>query len=475
MSQKPNIVFILTDDLGYADLGCQNPDSKIPTPNLDRLASQGARFTDAHAPHAVCTPTRYSVLTGRFCWRTHLKKGVLQGNSPPLIEDGRLTVGQMLQSQGYATACVGKWHLGASFHLKDENEKVSVQNIDWDKPFTNGPIQQGFDYHYGIGKPGWTFMENDRVLEAPTEEFDLGHIGPYLIGGNNIRGYKGPSYQHEQMLPNFTKKATEFIDRSASENKPFFLYYTPIAPHKPIVPNKEFIGKSQAGVYGDFVCELDHRVGEILDALDRNGVADNTLVIFTSDNGPENIAYDRIQEYQHYSMGELRGLKRDAWEGGHRVPFLARWPGKIAPNTINDEVICLVDFMATVAEILDYDLPNDAAEDSLNILPVLLGENHESPYREATVHYSSKGTHAIRKGDWVFIDAESGDNNSEPDWFREERGAQPHDHPGELYNLAEDLSQRHNQYGEHPPDIVDQLKSILERYKTSGRSVPERR
>ena len=299
----PNIVFILTDDLGFADLGCQNPNSKIPTPNLDRLASQGVRFLDAHSPSAVCSPTRYGVLTGRYCWRTSLKRGVLHSNAPPLIDPDRLTIGKMLQTKGYQTACVGKWHLGKSYHLINEQDKPIPENIDWDKPLVNGPLQQGFGYHYGWGEPGWTFLENDRVLEAPTEDMDLSHIGPDLIGPNNMIGKMAPGYEHEQMLPRFTEKSVEFIDRSAREG-PFFLYFSPMTPHKPVVPNKPFIGMSEAGLFGDFVCELDWAVGEIMNALDRNGVADNTLIIFTSDNGPEITAYDRIQEFGHYSMGD---------------------------------------------------------------------------------------------------------------------------------------------------------------------------
>ena len=469
----PNIIVILTDDLGYGDLGCYNPKSKIPTPNLDRLADQGVRFTDAHAPSSVCTPTRYSVLTGRYCWRTHLTKGVLAAWAAPLIEDDRLTIGEMLQSHGYATAAIGKWHLGKSWHVVDSEKDQKAENIDWSKPLINGPLQHGFDYHFGLAWPGWAFVENDRVVSTPSEPFDLSHIGDHLIGPNNIKGVKSADYEHEHMLPRFTEKAVEFIERQAKEHTPFFLFFTPMAPHKPVVPNKEYLGKSNAGVYGDFVVELDDRIGTIMDALDRTGAADNTLLIFTSDNGPETTAYDRVREDGHRSMGEWRGVKRDTWEGGHREPFIARWPGKITAGTTSDEIICLTDFMATAASIVGHELPNEAAQDSVNILPVLLGDNLSEPVREAVVHHSCNGELAVRQGDWVYIDAISGDSNDEPAWFRVELNADLNTTFGVLYNLKVDPTERFNVIGEHP-EVAKELKALLEKYKRNGRSVSPR-
>lgn len=272
------------------------------------------------------------------------------------------------------------------------------------------------------------------------------------------------------MLPRFTEKAVDFIKESDRAKKPFFLYFAPMTPHKPIVPNKPFWGRSKAGEYGDFVYELDWSVGELLKTLDRYELADNTLVVFTSDNGPETNAYSRILEYNHYSMGPLRGLKRDIWEGGHRIPFIARWAGLIKPGITSDEVICLTDLLATVAAIINYELPDNAGEDSYNILPVLLDKKFNKPIREATVHHSIKGNFAIRRGNWVLIEASSGDDNQEPNWFKKRRGYKPHEYSGELFNLKDDLAERKNLYGEYP-EKVSELKEMLEKYKAEGRSV----
>ncbi|MCC6142682.1 MAG: sulfatase-like hydrolase/transferase [Candidatus Hydrogenedentes bacterium] len=273
-------------------------------------------------------------------------------------------------------------------------------------------------------------------------------------------------------MPAITRKAVEWIDQSAQQSpaQPFFLYFPLTAPHTPIAPADEFKGKSQAGEYGDFVVEVDWAVGEVLQALQRNSLADNTLVVFTSDNGPENFAYKRIRDHQHASMGDWRGLKRDTWEGGHRVPFLARWPGHIEPNSTSDEVLCLTDIMATAAAITGAPLPETAAEDSYNMLPALIGETRAEPIREATVHHSYSGRFAIRRGDWVLIDAPTGDDNREPDWRKQERGYKSHDLPGELFNVTEDPMERNNLYGERP-ELVAELKALLEKYKLEGRSV----
>ncbi len=471
-ADQPNIVLILADDLGYGDLRLYNPESKIPTPNLDRLASQGIRLTDAHTPDTVCTPTRYGVLTGRYSWRTRLKRGVLKGTSPPLIAKDRLTLPGLLKERGYLTGAVGKWHLGAQWTLKDDAKPVEHANIDWSKPLVDGPLQHGFSYYFGLGKPAWTFIDDDYVLVEPTEQFDISHLPGYLMGANNTRGWRGPGYKHERMLPRFTEEAVGFIDRSAGQGKPFFLYFTPMTPHRPVVPNQASLDKSQAGLYGDFVYELDWATGELMKALERNGVAEDTLIMLTSDNGPEIDAYRRILEYRHFSMGPWRGVKRDLWEGGHHVPFIARWPGRIPAGKTHDEVICLTDLMATVAEIVDYDLPSNAAEDSYSVLPVLLGKKLEQPIREATVHHSSSNRYAIRQGDWVLIDHQTGDENrgKEPDWFRRERMIESHTQPTELFHLAEDHAQTKNLVAEFP-ERAKALKALLEKYKRDGRSV----
>lgn len=479
-SEKPNIVYILADDLGYGDLGCYNSASKIPTTRLDQLASQGMRFRDAHSPSAVCSPTRYALLTGRYAWRTRLQRNVLGPWEKPLIVEDRLTVGKMLQQQGYATACIGKWHLGQNYVTTDGKPAVggaknALSNVDFTKPIGDGPTTRGFDHYFGTfvpNYPPYCFIENDRTVGLPSVPMEGEQF--------NIPGPRVPGWKLENILPEMTRHAVQWIDKTAETKQPFFLYFALTSPHYPVVPSSEFVGKTEVGAYGDFVHQTDWSIGQVLDALERAGVADNTLVIFTSDNGPEITgevkpgAYDRVQQYGHRSSGELRGAKRDAWEGGHRVPFIARWPGRIEAGAVSDEVVCHVDFMATVAAILGLELPDNAAEDSVNILPALLGERLTAPLREATVHHSVRGKFAIRQGDWVLIDAPSGDDNGangEPGWQKEERGYTPHEYPGELFDLGEDLVQRHNRYGEQP-EVVNKLRALLKKYVDEGRSTP---
>jgi len=483
-TRKPNIVFILADDLGYGDLGCYNQASKIPTPNLDRLATEGMRFTDAHAPASVCTPTRYALLTGRYCWRSRLKSQVLGPWGATLIEPGRLTVAQLLREHGYATACIGKWHLGMQWPTTDGRPPASatnrLSNVDFTKPIGEGPTTRGFDYYFGPDLPNYPpycFIENDRTVGIPSLP-DTGRED-----GFNRPGPMLPGWKLVNILPELAKRAVKYVEDSAkvSPPKPFFLYFPLTAPHYPVVPAPEFHGRSQAGEYGDFVVQTDWTVGQVLDALKRTGLADNTLVIFTSDNGPEITGevkpgvYDRAQQYGHYSAGVLRGAKRDPWEGGHRVPFLARWPGRIRAGAVSGEIICHVDFTATVAALLGAKLPDNAAEDSFNLLPAFFGQKLGPPVREATVHHGASGKFAIRRGDWVLVDSPTGDDNGrqrgEPDWLKQERGYVAHRQPGELFNVREDLSERKNLYAEQP-EKVRELKALLEKYKSEGRSRP---
>lgn len=480
-AKRPNIVFILADDLGYGDLGCYNKESKIPTPHLDRLANEGMRFTDAHSPDSVCTPTRYALLTGRYAWRTRLQRGVLGPWDKPLIAPDRLTVATLLKQHGYATACIGKWHLGMVWSTKDGAPPASwtnqLSNVDFSKPITDGPTTRGFDLYFGTDVPNYPpycFIENDRTVGVPTLP-DTGRAD-----GFNRPGPMVPGWKLVNILPELTKRAVKWVEDSAKADKPFFLYLPLTSPHYPVVPAPEFKGKSKAGDFGDFVLQTDWTVGQVLDALKRSGTADNTLVIFTSDNGPEITgevkpgAYDRVTEFKHYSMGALRGAKRDLWEGGHRVPFLARWPGKIKAGSVSGETICHVDFMATVAALLEAKLPDAAAPDSFNLLPVLFGEPLAKPAHEAVVHHAASGKFALRQGGWVLVDARSGDDNGakgEPEWLRKERGYTSHDEPGELFNIREDLGERRNLFAERP-EIVRELKALLEQYKANGRSTP---
>ncbi len=479
---RPNIVIILADDLGYGDVRSYNPKSRIPTPNLDRLATEGIRFTDAHAPDAVCSPTRYGVMTGRYCFRSRLKAGVLAPWDAPLIEKDRLTLPALLRQHGYATACIGKWHLGWTWPTKDGQRPSSTNglgNVDFSRPISDGPTSRGFDYYFGTDVPNYPpycFIENDHTvgvpsLPAPLQKGAVNRPGPMVAGWNLTN-----------IMPELTSHAIRYIEDSARTTKPFFLYFPLTAPHYPIVPSPNFKGRSQAGDYGDFVAQVDGTVGEVASTLARTGLATNTLLIFTSDNGPEVVeidpgAYERVRRYGHWGMDGLRGVKRDIWEGGHRVPFLARWPGHIPAGATSPETICHVDLLATCAAIIGAKPPANAGEDSYNILPALLGHKIEQPLREATVLHSGNGKFAIRQADWVLIDAPSGDCNGgrnrpgEPAWFKQERGYTNNELPGELYNLQDDLAQRQNLYGENPK-VVRRLKALLEKYKAQGRSAP---
>ena len=474
---RPNIVYILADDMGYGDVGCYNPESKIPTPHLDQLAAQGMRFTDTHAASSVCSPSRYSILTGRYCWRTPLKRGVLWPWDPPLIEPDRLTAASLLREHGYRTACIGKWHLGWEWGTRDgepahEGAEVGVldvaqrtameQNIDYSKPMAGGPVDCGFDHYFGVDVPNfppYTWFQQDRLADAPTDEKPEGMFG--------LPGAMKPDWKLEEMIPEFVRRATDYIGDTGPD--PFFLYLPLTSPHSPVVPNEQFIGKSGAGLYGDFVCEVDWVVGEVMAALERKGIADNTLVIFTTDNGPEcspaaaGGSYEHIRDFGHYSMAHLRGVKRDTWEGGHRVPFVARWPKVTPAGSTCDQLTVLGDFIRTCAQMMDVALPEDEAEDSVSILPLLQGDT-DAVVRDTVVHHSCSGKFGIRKDHWVFIDAPSGDDNKEPEWFKQERGYTPHDHPGELFDLREDISERDNRYGERP-EIVRELGRLLDEIK----------
>jgi arylsulfatase A-like enzyme len=476
----PNIIVILADDLGYGDVGCYNAQSKIPTPHLDRLAAEGMRFTDAHAPDAVCTPTRYGLLTGRYAFRSRLKSGVLGPWGEPLIEAGRLTLPSFLRQHDYATACIGKWHLGWDWPTTDgrpASSKDGFGNVDFTKPIANGPTTRGFDYYFGVDLPNYPpycSIENDRTVGVPSVP------APLEKGAINRPGPMLPGWSLTNIMPELTRRAVRYVEDAAQTRRPFFLYFPLTAPHYPIVPTAEFNGRSQAGQYGDFVAQVDSVVGDVLAALARTGLATNTLVVFTSDNGPECVeigpgAYQRIRRYGHWSMDGLRGVKRDTWEGGHRVAFLARWPGHIPAGATSAETICHVDLLATCAALLGSKLPPDAGEDSCNVLPALLGKKLKRPIREATVLHGCNGSFALRQGDWVLIDAPSGDNNGskthpgEPEWFKQERGYTGNELPGELYNLRDDLPQRRNLYAEKP-EVVRRLKALLEKYKAAGRS-----
>ena len=413
-SAPPNIVYVLCDDLGYGDVKCLNAGGKIATPHCDRLAAEGMIFTDAHSSSAVCTPTRYGILTGRYNWRSRLKSGVLGGMSPPLIEAGRLTVPSFLRQHGYHTAAVGKWHLGMNWPLKPDARPFDdkIENgadgwrVDFSKPIANGPNSVGFDYFFGIAASldmvPYTFIENDRVTALPTVDKAF----PMMAGRAGKDTRKGPAaaeFEAVKVLPTLTKKAVEIIGERAAaarEGKPFFLYLALNAPHTAIAPGAEWEGKSGLNPYADFVMQVDATLGAVLAALEKGGLAENTLVIFTSDNGcsPE-AKFDELLAKGHNPSDRFRGTKADIFDGGHRIPFIVRWPARVKAGQTSDQLICLTDLFATCAEILGEKLPGTAAEDSVSILPALLGED-TAPLREAIVHHSINGSFAIRQGNW---------------------------------------------------------------------------
>ncbi|OHB64153.1 MAG: hypothetical protein A2Y76_04095 [Planctomycetes bacterium RBG_13_60_9] len=412
----PNIVFVLFDDMGWGQPPCYNPQSALRTPNLDKLTSQGMRFTDAHSASAVCTPTRYGVLTGRYPGRIG-QFGVLGTWSPPIIPTSRMTVASLLKQHGYATACFGKWHLGMNWGTRGSTQK-QMQVGD---RMTDGPNALGFDYFCGYTHAAniQSVIEQDRCIAQ---------------------------IQSSESQPLLVKKAVEWIDGCAEKGVPFFLYFPMCPPHTPVVPAAEFIGKSDAKdlvlndpKYGDWLYQGDAMLGQILEALERNHLADNTLVIAASDNGAEHRAY-----------APLRESKRSIYEGGHRVPFVVRWPGKVKPGSVNDHTICLNDLMATAAEIVGAKLPDNAGEDSVSLVSEFLGTG-KGPARAATVHQSMAGDFAIRQGDWKLI------------YFKDGRRA--------LYHLPSDLSETKDVLVENP-EIVARLTKLMQGYLDNGRSTP---
>lgn len=481
----PNILFILADDLGYGDVACFNSESRIPTPNCDKLAADGMRFTDAHSPSTVCTPTRYSILTGRMQFRTGMK-GVFTGvGGPNLIEEGRLTLPQMLRDKGYATACIGKWHVGMSFFDKEGNRIEDqgldgVRQIDFSRPIPDAPTHRGFDTFYGTAccpTTDWlyAFVDGDRIPVPPTQLLDKSRLPSHPYSHGCRRGLVASNFNHEEVDLVFLKKSVEFLEQhvKSSPDKPFFLYHSMQAVHLPSFPAKPFKGKTASGPHGDFIFEMDSIVGELLKTLDRLGVADSTLVMFASDNGPEvPTVLEMRKTHKHDGARPWRGVKRDQWEGGHRTPFIVRWPGKVRAGSTSDQLTSLTDVMATCAAIVNATLPKDAAEDSYNMLPVLLGMQGDQPVRRYLLQQTMSLAMSIRDGQWKYLDHRgSGGNNYH-------RAMKPYalketdpEALGQLYDLETDPGETTNLYSRHP-GIVKQLKGQLEQFKKSGRSAP---
>lgn len=450
-ARLPNIVYILADDLGYGDVQCLNPErGKIATPAMDELARQGMTFTDAHTTSSVCTPTRYSILTGRYNWRTHLQKGVLYGYSKPLIAADRLTVAGFLKQHGYTTGAIGKWHLGMDIPFTDDTRVKghNPQNIDWKMPVTNGPIDRGFDYFFGISASldmtPYIFIENDRFLGEATATKAFHRKGP-----------AEPDFEAVDVLPAIGRKAVEFISKQDA-SKPFFAYIAFTSPHTPILPSAEWKGKSQLGKYGDFVMQTDAVVGDIVKTIDSAGFGDNTIVILTSDNGCSKAAnIDGLQQRGHYPSAHLRGSKADLWDGGHRVPFIVRWPKVTKPGSKSDQLICQVDLMATCADLIGATVPDGAGEDSVSFKPALSGQPNASR-RAGVIHHSISGHFAYRQGNWKLLLARGSGG-----WTAPRENKVPTDSPeGQLYDMQSDPGETNNLY-ESQPEVVEKLLRLL--------------
>jgi len=443
-AEKPNIIYIICDDLGYGDIQCLNPEKgKIPTPHVDKLATQGMVFTDAHSGSSVCTPTRYGVLTGRYSWRTKLQSGVVQGFAPCLITKDRPTVSGFLKNEGYHTAIIGKWHLNFKYLDPESGEEYSKKKYKAPpvgSKIPDGPIHRGFDYFHGFHHAGnmEAVIEDDKVIAHD----------PVI-----------------NMLPRLTQKSVQYIESRKDSKKPFFLYVPLGSPHTPIVPTPEWEGKSGLGKYGDFVMQTDHVVGEIQKALTKIGQVDNTLIIFTSDNGCSKAAgIGELAKQGHIVSADLRGSKADLWDGGHRIPFIVKWPGRVKPGSESDQLICLTDLFATMTDLLGQKALENSGDPSVSFLPALHGKKIVSS-RKGVIHHSISGHFAYRQGPWKLLLAKASGGWTSPKEKQAPAGAAP----GQLYDMSTDLGEKKNLY-EEKPDMVASLLALLEKDIKRGRS-----
>ena len=466
---KPNIVFIMADDMGVGDIRALNSDSTIPTPNLDRMAGQGMTFTDAHSPSAVCTPTRYGVMTGRYCWRSSLTRGVLNGYGAPLIETDRPTVATALRELGYTTGIVGKWHLGLGFQKTDGD-------WDWNKRLTYSPIDLGFDYSLVIPAsldfPPYVYVEGHEITGKPDRIQEAQSFPAYLR-----KGELGSDFSIVDCLDELTDRAAAYIKAKADSEKPFFLYFPLTAPHKPALPHPRFEGKSGLGPYGDFVIQVDETVGRILDTIDEEGISEETLIFYTSDNGSymyrykdsnriDHVADASVQGYyegHHTANGPLRGTKADIWEAGHRVPFLVQWKGTVKPGSKSDRTITHTDFYATAVSIAGGELPSskEAAQDSFDFSPLFLGKA-KGWKRAPVIHHSGGAMFAVRDGPWKLIMGNGSGGREKPSGKRFQR-------PYQLFNLVDDLSETTDRIREYP-ELAETIERKAMEIIANGRS-----
>ena len=488
-TDSPNIVIILADDLGYGDVQCYNPASKIATPHLNRLAEQGMRFMDAHSPCTVCTPTRYSLMTGQMAFRVPRGGTVFTGaGGPSLIGSDRLTLPEWLRSNGYATACVGKWHIGMTFYDQDGQPIHAggldgVRRIDYSRPITGGPLDCGFDQFFGTAccpTTDWlyAFIDGSHVPNPPTQLLDQTNLPDHPYSKDNRRGMWAADFDLQEVDLVFLERSKKFLREHASNhpNQPFFLFHSTQAVHLPSFPAERFKGSTECGPHGDFIFELDFVVGEIMQTLEDLNVANETLVIFASDNGPEvPTVFHMRKDFSHDGARPWRGMKRDNWEGGHRVPLIVRWPDQVQPGSTSDQICSLTDVMATIAAAVGKPLPSDTAEDSYNLLPALLDPDVE-PIRDYLLQQGFRGKRslAIRRGEWKYL-AHPGSGGNRYDGHallqQYQLPEMAPEAPGQLYHLASDPGETKNLYFEKP-DVVAELKAILERSIETGRSAP---
>ena len=455
--QKPNIIYILTDDLGYGDVSAYNNKSKIATPWIDALAKEAMLFTDAHSNSSVCTPTRYGILTGQYAWRTSLKNGVLWSYDKPLITPNQLTVAQLLKNNGYQTACIGKWHLGLDWAQQKNGE------IDFTKPINGGPTQIGFDYFYGITAsldiPPYFYIDGNKITATRIDSIqEQGGQGFWRAGPI------GNDFKHQDVLDTFVSKSIQYISKASKQKDPFFLYLALASPHTPILPSSKYKSTTATNAYGDFVKMTDAKIGELLQYLKDNNLDKNTMIVFTSDNGCSPSAnFKELREKGHDPSAGFRGTKADIYEGGHRVPFIVKWPGHVKANSINKTTICLTDFMATCSDLLNTSLQNNAGQDSYSLLPLLTQSKKTAYQRTSTVHHSIDGYFAIRKGDWKLAFCRGSGGWSAP---TENQAAKNNMPAVQLYNLKEDPAEQNNVYAKYP-EMVRVLTEELEKIKAS--------
>jgi len=471
---RPNIIYILADDLGYGDLSAHNPESAVQTPNIDRLIKEGISFSDAHSASAVCTPTRYGILTGEYCWRSSLKNGVLWGYSPPLIKPDQVTIASFLEGHGYRTGVVGKWHLGLGWQPKDTAKPIEQydwnylhnqqlgSNVDYSKPVTGGPNQLGFEYSYifpsSLDMTPYLYLENGQATELPTaytegksEEAD----------GRGVfwrAGEMSPGFDFENVLSHLIAKGLNFIRGQEIDQRPFFLYLPLTAPHTPWLPTEETLGTTDAGKYGDFVKLVDNKIGILLSLLDEMQLTNNTLVILSSDNGAHWTIKDK-EMYDHRPNYVSRGQKADIYEGGHRVPFLFRWPGHVLAGVVSDQLLSTTDFLATIAGIIGENIPQGAAPDSYDLSPVLLEKEVNGWVRDQMIQHSIDGLFAIRQGNWKYTPVLGSGGFSKPKLIEPAPG-EPN---GALYDLSNDISETRNlisQHAELAQSLHDKLEEI---------------